>query len=109
MPYELIHGRPLRGPLEAMKEEWVEGQLSFKSSMEWVLELRDTLAVINQAAHDNEQALKEQSKAAYYKGVQARSFKAKEQVLCHNPNLLGKLDSIWNGLYVVLEKLSEFN
>ena len=35
-PYELIHGRPLRGPLEAMKEGWVEGQLSFKSSVEWV-------------------------------------------------------------------------
>ena len=108
-PYELIHGRPLRGPLEAMKEGWVEGQLSFKSSVEWVLELRDTLAVIHQAAHDNEQAFKEKSKAAYDKGAQARSFKARDQVLCHNPNLSGKLDSIWNVPYVVLEKLSEFN
>ena len=33
--------------------------------MEWVSELRDTLAVIHQAAHDNEQAFKEKSKAAY--------------------------------------------
>ena len=67
------------------------------------------LAVIHQAAHDNEQAFKEKSKAAYDKGTQARSFKARDQVLCHNPNLSGKLDSIWNGPYVVLEKLSEFN
>ena len=58
----------------------MEGQLSFKSSVEWVSELRDTLAVIHQAAHDNEQAFKEKSKAAYDKGAQARSFKARDQV-----------------------------
>ena len=33
-PYELIHGRALRGPLQAMKEGWGDGQLSFKSSVE---------------------------------------------------------------------------
>ena len=108
-PYELIHGRALRGPLQAMKEGWGDGQLSFKSSVEWVSELRDTLAVIHQAARDNEQAFKEKSKAAYDQGAQARSFKPRDQVLCHNPNLSGKLDSIWNGPYVVLEKLSELN
>ena len=109
LPYELIHGHSLLVLLEAMKEGWVEGQLSFKSSVGWVSELRDTLAVIHQAAHDNEQAFKEKSKAAYDKGAQARSFKARDQVLCHNSNLSGKLDSIWNRLYVVLKKISEFN
>ena len=108
-PYELIHGRALRGPLQAMKEGWGDGQLSFKSSVEWVSELRVTLAVIHQAARDNEQAFKEKSKAAYDQGAQARSFKPRDQVLCHNPNLSGKLDSIWKGPYVVLEKLSELN
>ena len=60
--------------------------------------------MIHQAANDNEQAFKEKSKAAYDKGAQARFFKARDQ-----ESISGKLDSIWNGPYVVLEKLSEFN
>ena len=63
----------------------MEGQLSFKSSVEWVSELRDTLAVIHQAGYDNEQAFKEKSKAAYDRGAQAWSCKARHQVLSHNP------------------------
>ena len=35
-PYELVHGRALRGPLEAMKEGWVKGELSISNSCQWV-------------------------------------------------------------------------
>ena len=94
------------GPLEAMKEGWVEGQLGFKSSVQWMSELKDMFAAIHQTAHDNEQAFKEKSEVAYDQGAQAQSFKTRDQVLCHIPNLSSKLDSIWNVLYVVLLKLS---
>ena len=32
-PYELVHGRNLRGPLEAMKTGWVKGDLSITSTI----------------------------------------------------------------------------
>ena len=33
-PIELVHGRPLPGPLEAMKEWWVSGEMKFSSAIE---------------------------------------------------------------------------
>ena len=57
-----------------MKEGWVDGQLSFKSS-------GDTLAVLHQATHDNEQAFKEKGRIAYNFGAQALSLHARDQVL----------------------------
>ena len=41
-PYELVHGRQLRGPLQALKEGWTQGEITFKTSIEWVNQLRDT-------------------------------------------------------------------
>ena len=35
-PYELVHGRPLKGPLEAMKEGWLGGKLTFVKTQEWI-------------------------------------------------------------------------
>ena len=33
-PYELVHGRNLRGTLEAMKEGWVRGEVSFSNTVD---------------------------------------------------------------------------
>ena len=32
-PFELVHGYPIRGPLEAIKETWLHGELSFASTV----------------------------------------------------------------------------
>ena len=47
-PFEMIHGRNLRGPLEVMKEGWLSGEVNFVSRIEWVNELRENLANIHE-------------------------------------------------------------
>ena len=48
-PFELVNGRNLRGPLEAIKEEWLSG----KSVVEWVEELKEILARLHGKAVGN--------------------------------------------------------
>ncbi len=42
-PFELVHGRNLRGPLEAIKDGWLTGEVTLQSTVEWVQQLRETL------------------------------------------------------------------
>ena len=108
-PYELVHGRSMRGSLEAMKLGWVKGDLSFATSTQCVAELRETLAKLHKVAHANEEAYKLKSKAAYDMSTKPRSFELGDMVLCHTPGLTGKLHSIWDGPYDVIAKTSGCN
>ena len=42
-PFELIYGRDVRGPLEMLKQGWLEGSIPEKALHEWVEQLRDRL------------------------------------------------------------------
>ena len=74
-PYELVHGRALRGPLEAMKDGWIKGELSFASTTQWVGELRETLTKLHEATRSNEMKYKASAKEAYNKGTKNREFR----------------------------------
>ena len=108
-PYELVHGKSMRGPLEAVKVGWIGGDISFTSTVEWVQALRETLVSLHKVAHANEEVAKDKSKTAYDVGSKARSFEPGDLVLCHTPGLTGKLQSIWDGPYEVVAKLSNCN
>ena len=73
-PYELVHGRSMRGSLEAMKLGWLKGDLCYATSSQWVTELRETLAKLHKVAQANEEAYKLKSKAAYDMSTKPRSF-----------------------------------
>ena len=105
-PYELVHGRALRGPLEAMKEGWVKGELSFSNSCQWVNDLREKLTKLHEVARANEAKYKASMKQAYDEKAVGREFKPGEMVLLHTPCLSGKLDFIWEGPYEVEKVIS---
>ena len=96
-PYKLDHERNLRGPLEPMKTEWVKGDLSSISTVEWVNKIRKTLTTLHQAVYENEEAHNEKSTAAYDLCAKPRSFEPGDMVIFHIPGLTWKLDSIWEG------------
>ena len=71
--------------------------------------MRETLVALHKVAHVNEEVAKDKSKTAYDVGSKARSFEPGDLVLCHTPGLTGKLQSIWDGPYEVVAKLSNCN
>ena len=75
----------MRDPLEAVKEGWIGGDISFISTVEWVQELRETLVYLHKVAH---------AKTAYDVWSKVRSFEPGDLVLCHIPGLTGKLVNV---------------
>ena len=104
--YELVHGYQMRGPLEAIKEGWIKGELSFTNTVQWVTELRETLTRLYEEANQNEGEYKGKSKLYYDKKSKDRSFQPGDMVLLHTPSLTGKLNSIWDGPYEVTSAIS---
>ena len=96
----------MRGPLEAIKESWLQGELSFASTVLWVNDLRETLTRLYEQAGKNEGEYKRTSKKYYDKKAKNRTFQKGDMVLLHTPSLTGKLNSIWDGPYEVKGALS---
>ena len=61
-PFELVHGRNLRGPLEAIKDGWLTGEVTLQSTIEWVQQLRETLTRLHGKAAENEGKQREKVK-----------------------------------------------
>ena len=105
-PYERVHGQALRGPLEAMRDGWIGGELSVANTTEWVQELRSTLSKLHEVARAHQEKYKGITKEAYDRGAKERSFRVGDMVLLHTPSLSGSLESIWEGPYEVIAALS---
>ncbi len=57
----------MRGPLEAIKDGWLEGELSFSNSVKWVDDLRKTLSILQEQARKHEGRYKSIAKQYYDK------------------------------------------
>ena len=57
----------MRGPLEAIKDGWLEGELSFANSVKWVEDLRKTLSILHEQARKQEGKYKTTAKQYYDK------------------------------------------
>ena len=92
-----------------MRSGWLENQITYIGTVEWVAELRENLTALHKQAYENEESYKQKSKQAYDQSSKPRSYKLGDMVLCHTPGLTGKLHSIWDGPYEVIAKLSDCN
>ena len=88
--YELVHGRALRGPLEAMKEGWVKGELSISNSCQWVNDLREKLTKLHEVARANEAKYKASMKQTYDEKAVGWEFKPGGKVLLHTLCISGR-------------------
>ena len=108
-PYQLVHGRTRRGPLETIKDGWIGGEISFQSSQAWVCEMRKRLDELFKVANSQEMKAKRKTKDLYDLNTQPRQLEPGQLVLCHTPGLTSKLHGIWEGSFEVLDKMSECN
>ena len=106
-PFELVHGRNLRGSLEAIKDGWLTGEVTLQSTVEWVQQLRETLTRLHGKAAENEGAAERKSKEVYDRKTKERCFTEEDMVLVHTPSISGKLETLWEGPFEVVERVSE--
>ena len=51
-PFEVVFGRPIRGPLEALTDGWMTGDVAQFSLVEWVNTLGERLADMKEVVSD---------------------------------------------------------
>ena len=52
-PFELLYGRPVRGPLDILRETWESSPKSSESIVSYVLDMQDKLAKMSETAREN--------------------------------------------------------
>ena len=104
-PFELLYGRPVRGPLDILKEEWEAGEKSDESVVSYVLSLRDRLERMTEHVQENLGKAQRQQKAWYDKNARNRSFETGDQALILLPVPTNKLMAQWQGPYSILRQV----
>ena len=66
-PFEVVLGRPVRGPLDVVKEGWLSGEIDQKTMVEWVDQLGEKLIEMREVVMEREKAAKASMKAQYDK------------------------------------------
>nr|KAG5692084.1 hypothetical protein BaRGS_029544 [Batillaria attramentaria] len=107
-PFELLYGRAVRGPLQILKEAWThDSEEEVKTSVQYVLDLRDRLEAMSQLAQKNLGRSAERYAAAFDRKAKPRHFAVGSRVLLLLPGKKNKLEMAWQGPYEVIERVGE--
>ena len=98
--------RDVRGPLEFLKNSWIEGSEEDSTIGEWLLSVRAKMCKMAEIVSDREAKAKQTMKRFYDRSASSKTFAVGDMVLVRKPVLHGKLGGAWDGPYQVEEKVS---
>ena len=105
-PFEIIFGKPARGPLDVLREGWLEGEVQEVHVVESLNKLSERLKEMMQVVCEKERLAKERMKKHYDKNANLREFNEGTLVLVRTPDLAGKLEDIWEDPYEITRRIS---
>lgn len=105
-PFELVFGRQPRGPLDVLKEEWVQCKLA-QSVMAFMQRVMHRMDAVREIVHDNDAAAKHKQKTWYDRTARQGSFNEGDMVLVLLLLESSKLKVQWQGPYPVVRKISD--
>ena len=109
-PFELLYGRHVRGPLDVIKENWVDTRNDEpKDVVTYLLDMRTRMTKWMQDANQNLSENQAKMKTFYDKKARVREFESGERVLIFLPESAAKLDSKWCGPYTIVRKINKVN
>jgi hypothetical protein len=109
-PFELLYGRTVRGPVQALKELWSgEEAQETRNTYEYVLDLRHRLEETCKIARDSLRESQQKYKHHYDKGTRRRSLAVGDKVLVLLPTDNNKLLLQWKGPFEVIDVLNRMD
>ena len=90
-PFELLYGRPVRGPLDILRESWEASKHSSESIVSYVLSIQEKLVKMSTLAQENLARAQVQQKRWYDRNAREREFQPGEHVLVLLPTSTHKL------------------
>ena len=108
IPFELIYGWPVRGPMQVLKELWTKDirDSQIRTTYQYVLDLRERLESTVSLAQQSLRSMSKKYTRYYNRKSRRRHLKIAEKVLVLLPTKTNKLLMSWKGPYEVVDKLS---
>jgi len=104
-PFQLIYGFNVRGPLEILRDNWIDGCVSDMNLIEWVEQLRMNLLDFSVIAGDRTALAKCKMKKHYDKSSSLNSsLMPGLMVLVRTPGLSSKFSDSWEGPFELLRQ-----
>ena len=102
-PFELPHGRTVKGPVQILKESWSEEEEvpEVTTSYQYVLELRERLDETMKLAQAELEKNQGRNKNLYNREAKKRSFQEGDKVLVLLPTEQNKLLMQWKGPFEI--------
>ena len=102
-PFELMYGRPVRGPMVILKELMVnQPDNEVKNTYQYVCDLKERLETTAELARENLMKARKKQMSYYNKGAKERKLKVGDKVLILLPTDSNKLLMHWKGPYTIL-------
>ena len=108
-PFEFVFGRPVRGPMDVLKETWEADKKSSESIDSYVLSVREKLDKMAELVEENLKEAQQMQKQWYDQNARQRKFQAGDQVLVLLPSSTSKLLAQWQGPYEVVRQVNKVN
>jgi len=103
----LIYGVNVRGPLEVLRDNWLEGNTSDHNLVEWVENVKSNLCDFAIIANDKSALSKSKMKKYYDRSVKgAITFTPGDMVLVRTPGLSSKFADSWSGPFEITKQIS---
>ena len=109
LPFKLLYGRTVRGPMTILKELWTGKSEStkVKTSYQYVLELRERLEETMKLAQEELTKNQIRYKKNYDKKTKDRLFNEVDRVLVMLPTNNNKLSMQWKGMYKIIQRMGD--
>ena len=106
-PFEILYGRPARGPLEILHEAWTSPRDEESNLVQFVVDLKTRLKETLDLALLNSDVAKDKQKKYYDRKASPRAYQVGQKVLLLNKAKRSKFEMTWVGPYTVIEKLND--
>ena len=108
-PFELVYGRPVRGPQDILRETWESHPSSPESVISHVLLMQEHLSKLQDLVKTNLEQSQAAQKTWYDQNARSRTFDPGDQVLILLPSSTNKLLAEWQGPYPITRRVGKVN
>ena len=109
LPFELLYGQPIQGPLDILHESWEGKKKTDESVVSHILSIREKMESMSELARQNLLSFQKVQKRWYNQTARERSFQSGEQVLILLPTMTNKLRAEWQGPYRITKRVGEMD
>ena len=107
VPFELLYGRTVRGPISKLKELWTKEEVEpdVKTTYEYVVDLRNRLKETCELAQVELRKAQDRQRNYYNRKAVKREFKLGSKILILRPTNNNKLLMQWQGPFAITERV----